>query len=282
MRDCRARHSRSCASAAPAASSTCRGSCRSPTGRRASRSASLPVGPSRHLVRFLVVDGDLIALKEEPVDVAEREYAVLGPPRAGRPAGRPPDRRRRARRRRATAILVTEYLAQLAPVPAAAVALPARAGRLSRPAAGRDGVAARRPPSRRRLLGRLLAREHALPARRRPDPGVPRRRRDERGPPRPVRRPAGVRPRDPRRERRLRPRRRRDAPGPAGGPRRRRSRRRRTSASATRRSGASCTSSRELPAGDRHAIRSRIRRLNELGFAVDEIEVVPHGRPGRP
>jgi hypothetical protein len=37
----------------------------------------LPVGPSRHLVRFLVVEGDLIALKEEPIEVAEREYSVL-------------------------------------------------------------------------------------------------------------------------------------------------------------------------------------------------------------
>ena len=33
----------------------------------------LPVGPSRHLVRFLVVEGDLLALKEEPSDVAGRE-----------------------------------------------------------------------------------------------------------------------------------------------------------------------------------------------------------------
>jgi DNA-binding transcriptional MerR regulator len=30
-----------------------------------------------------------------------------------------------------------------------------------------------------------------------------------------------------------------------------------------------------LPIGDRHAIRSRLRRLNDLGFAVDEIEIVP-------
>jgi len=30
-----------------------------------------------------------------------------------------------------------------------------------------------------------------------------------------------------------------------------------------------------LPAGDRHAIRGQLRRLNDLGFAVDEIEVVP-------
>jgi hypothetical protein len=38
------------------------------------RFRDLPVGPSRHLVRFLVVDGELIALKEEPLEVAEREY----------------------------------------------------------------------------------------------------------------------------------------------------------------------------------------------------------------
>jgi uncharacterized protein DUF4032/lipopolysaccharide kinase (Kdo/WaaP) family protein len=37
----------------------------------------LPVGPSRHLVRFLVVDDELIALKDEPAVIAEREYNVL-------------------------------------------------------------------------------------------------------------------------------------------------------------------------------------------------------------
>lgn len=31
----------------------------------------------------------------------------------------------------------------------------------------------------------------------------------------------------------------------------------------------------ELSAGDRHAVRARIRRLNELGFAVDEISLEP-------
>jgi hypothetical protein len=31
----------------------------------------------------------------------------------------------------------------------------------------------------------------------------------------------------------------------------------------------------QLPAGDRHAIRGQLRRLNDLGFAVDEIEVSP-------
>ncbi|MEO8470076.1 MAG: DUF4032 domain-containing protein [Chloroflexota bacterium] len=37
----------------------------------------LPVGPSRHLVRFLETRRGLVALKEEPVRVAEREYDVL-------------------------------------------------------------------------------------------------------------------------------------------------------------------------------------------------------------
>ncbi|MCJ7710581.1 MAG: DUF4032 domain-containing protein, partial [Chloroflexi bacterium] len=37
----------------------------------------LPVGPSRHLVRFLVSGGIVYALKELPTGVAEREYQVL-------------------------------------------------------------------------------------------------------------------------------------------------------------------------------------------------------------
>jgi Domain of unknown function (DUF4032)/Lipopolysaccharide kinase (Kdo/WaaP) family len=37
----------------------------------------LPVGPSRHLVRFLQTDRGLVALKEEPIRIAEREYEVL-------------------------------------------------------------------------------------------------------------------------------------------------------------------------------------------------------------
>jgi hypothetical protein len=41
------------------------------------RFRELPVGPSRHLVRFLVSDGIVYALKELPAPVAEREYDVL-------------------------------------------------------------------------------------------------------------------------------------------------------------------------------------------------------------
>ncbi len=41
------------------------------------RFRELPVGPSRHLVRFLVTERGLLALKEEPLAIAEREYAVL-------------------------------------------------------------------------------------------------------------------------------------------------------------------------------------------------------------
>lgn len=70
----------------------------------------LDVGPSRHLVRFLVVDGALIALKEEPIDAARREYAVLGHlERVGLPAVLPIGIAEHARLD--SAILVTEYLA---------------------------------------------------------------------------------------------------------------------------------------------------------------------------
>ena len=37
----------------------------------------LPVGPSRHLVRFVEVDGELWALKELPPRIARREFDVL-------------------------------------------------------------------------------------------------------------------------------------------------------------------------------------------------------------
>ena len=71
---------------------------------------TLPVGPSRHLVRFLVVDGTLYALKELPLGVGRREYEVLlRLERAGLPAvlavgiAEAPQRD--------SSILVTEYLA---------------------------------------------------------------------------------------------------------------------------------------------------------------------------
>lgn len=71
---------------------------------------ALPVGPSRHLVRFLVVEGDLIALKEEPIDVAEREYDVLTHlERVGLPAVTPIGIAEQPLT--GSAILVTEYLA---------------------------------------------------------------------------------------------------------------------------------------------------------------------------
>lgn len=37
----------------------------------------LPVGASRHTVRFVIVDGSIIALKELPLEVGQREYEVL-------------------------------------------------------------------------------------------------------------------------------------------------------------------------------------------------------------
>jgi hypothetical protein len=70
----------------------------------------LPVGPSRHLVRFLVLDGRTYALKEEPLGVATAEFDVLRHLEdAGLPAvtaiglAEAPERD--------SAILMTEYLA---------------------------------------------------------------------------------------------------------------------------------------------------------------------------
>ena len=41
------------------------------------RFRALDVGPSRHLVRFVEADGALFALKEEPIEIARREFEVL-------------------------------------------------------------------------------------------------------------------------------------------------------------------------------------------------------------
>ena len=69
----------------------------------------LPVGPSRHLVRFLVANGLVYALKELPETVAETEFEVL---RHLEDAGLPAVRALglAARSERGDAILVTEYL----------------------------------------------------------------------------------------------------------------------------------------------------------------------------
>jgi hypothetical protein len=73
------------------------------------RFRELSVGPSRHLVRFLVSDGIIYALKEEPAAVAEKEYAVLRHLEdAGLPAVRAVGLAERPDR--GNAILVTEYL----------------------------------------------------------------------------------------------------------------------------------------------------------------------------
>jgi hypothetical protein len=69
----------------------------------------LPVGPSRHLVRFLEVDGRVNALKELPIGVAVREYDVLRHlEEAGLPAVRALGLAERPED--GDAVLVTEYL----------------------------------------------------------------------------------------------------------------------------------------------------------------------------
>ncbi len=76
------------------------------TGRRF---RELPVGPSRHLVRFLVSGGIVYALKELPTGVAQREFAILRHLEdAGLPAVRAVGLAERPES--GDAILVTEYL----------------------------------------------------------------------------------------------------------------------------------------------------------------------------
>ncbi len=69
----------------------------------------LPVGPSRHLVRFLVSGSTVYALKELPAAVAQREYDVL---RAMEEAALPAVRvvGLALREIEGEAVLVTEYL----------------------------------------------------------------------------------------------------------------------------------------------------------------------------
>ena len=107
---------------------TCRGSSRSLAGTPpAIGSGRWPVGPSRHLVRFLDSDGTAYALKEQPAVVAEREFTVLRHlEEAGLPAVRPSAWRRRPER--GDGILVTPYLRSLDAVQSPAHA---RAGRSS-------------------------------------------------------------------------------------------------------------------------------------------------------
>jgi hypothetical protein len=70
----------------------------------------LPVGPSRHLVRFLPIEATLFALKDEPIEVANREFEVLlHLERVGLPAVTPIGVARQAGS--GNAILVTEFLA---------------------------------------------------------------------------------------------------------------------------------------------------------------------------
>jgi hypothetical protein len=73
------------------------------------RFRELPIGPSRHLVRFIVSGRRTYALKEEPLNVATIEFSVLRHLQAkGLPAVYPVGLA--AAPERDTAILVTEYL----------------------------------------------------------------------------------------------------------------------------------------------------------------------------
>lgn len=71
----------------------------------------LPVGASRHTVRFIVSEGGIIALKELPLEVGEQEYDVLRELEArGAPAVKPFGLVTRSGDR--SAIILTRYLAR--------------------------------------------------------------------------------------------------------------------------------------------------------------------------
>jgi len=73
------------------------------------RFRELPVGPSRHVVRFLETERGLLALKDEPLPIADREYEVLRHlEEAGLPVVSPVGVAAVAER--GSAILVTAYL----------------------------------------------------------------------------------------------------------------------------------------------------------------------------
>ena len=131
--------------------------------RSRSQFRELPVGPSRHLVRFLVVNGRTYALKEEPLGVATAEFEVLRHlEAAGLPAvtavglAQAPDRD--------SAILMTEYLTYSIQYRRLLMRFPLGSRAVPGAPAGRDGLAPGGPPSIGRVLGRLLAREHPVPA----------------------------------------------------------------------------------------------------------------------
>ena len=213
------------------------------TGHRFRRAARRPVAPPRPVPRRrrdrVRAQGGADDGRRARVRRPRATSRTCGCRRSGRRPRRASGPGRRDPRHRVPA--------PLAAVPAAADALPARDARATATACSTRWPAARRPPPRRRVLGRLLAREHAVPARRRPDPGVPRRRRDERGPSR--RCPTASARTTSRSSSRTSASASPTSPPP--GPRRRTSTTRSTppsrSASGTRRSGASSTTSRTCP-----------------------------------
>ena len=248
-----------------------------PLGRRrpplpgAARRAVAPPRPVPRLGRHR-----LRAQGAARAGVAEREFDVLRHLEdAGLPAVRAVGLAERPER--GDAILVTEYLRHSMQYRRLLMRLRFVERRLPGPAAGRDGPAPGGPPPGRRLLGRLLAREHAVPARRRPDPGVPRRRGDERDRTRRSR--TGSAGSTSTSSSRTSPSASPTSPPTRAGRTTWTPRSRRPSPSATRYEAVwrELYDQPELIPGDRRAIRARLRRLNDLGFSRG-----PRGGPGGP
>ena len=236
--------------------------------------AALPRGISRHVVRFVRLSNRVLAVKEIKTEIAFREYHLLRTlDRLDMPCVEPFAHRQRpgaGGRHRLDACLITRHLQFSLPYRAlfSQTLRPDTAERLHRRPRGPAGA----PAPGGLLVGRRVAVQHPVPARCRRVRGLPRRRRDRRAARAAQRRAARARPGH-------RPgQHRRRADGPRGGrPAARvdptRSRPPSGSCRATSELWDELTGARALRRRRALARRRRIRRLNELGFDVDELAI---------
>ena len=237
----------------------------------------IAVGPSRHLVKFVEADDALWAVKDMPQRIAAKEYDVLRRlEEMGLPAVRPAGLVAAARVR---------HRDPGHPLPRGVLAVPRLFMRLppdqpKHRARLLDGMAGLLVELHRHgvfwgdcsLANTLFSRDGQTSA------GLARRRRDLRGAPHIEPGATRARPRNHGGERGDGHGRSRRAARSARGDARHADRRSRTgSASATKRSGRSCTPSRSSGSATGTASKGTIRRLNELGFAVDELSLQPDG-----
>ena len=235
----------------------------------------LPRGISRHIVRIVRLGQDVYAVKQTREQWANREYRLLRDlRRLGLPAVEPVgvvSGREAARRRGDRARAGHPAPAVLPALPVAVQPRPPARQPAEDPR--RAGRAARAAAPGRVLLGRRVAVQRAVPAQRRRVRGVPRRRRDRRAARDAQPRPALARPRGGADQHLRR------AARPAGRRAAQRGRSRPTTSSTGCRSGTTgcgreLTGTEEYTTDEIWRIEQRMERLNELGFDVDELDIV--------